>query len=74
MCYRIQGKRMASSTSLIMLWISKKTFLIHRIDSSQKFSNFRTETTKIYKPQINIAIDESKLAFNAPGQTSKPTK
>jgi len=73
-CYLIQGKRMASSTSFITLWISKKTFLIHRIDSSQKFTDFRTETTKIYKPQINIAIDESKLAFNAPGQTSKPTK
>lgn len=64
--YCIQGKRMASDTNFVTLLISRKTFLIHRIDSSQKFSDFRTETTKIYSPQINVAIDESKLTLNAP--------
>ena len=74
MCYRIQGKRMPASTSFVTLWISKKTFLIHRIDSAHKSSNFRTETTKIYKPRINITIDESKLGFNVPAQNKKVKK
>jgi len=66
MCYRIQGKRMPSSTSFVTLWISKKTFLIHRIESSQKFTDFRTETVKTYKPQINVVIYKSELELNAP--------
>lgn len=69
--YCIQGKRMASDTNFVTLLISKKTFLIYRIDSSQKFSDFRTETTKIYSPQINIAVDENQLVLNAPKANKK---
>ncbi len=71
MCYRIQEQRTLADAGPVTIWISKKTFLIHRIDSSQKFKDFRTETTKIYKPQINIPIDESKFALNIPTQDKK---
>jgi outer membrane lipoprotein-sorting protein len=69
-CYRIQGKRKVSDSELITLWISKKTFLIHRIDSTHKFPEFRTETTTTYKPKVDVVIDESKLTFNAPEKGS----
>lgn len=62
-CYRIQGKQKASD---ITLWISKKTYLIHRIDESDQFTDFRTETTTTYKPRVDVVLDESKLTFNAP--------
>jgi len=65
-CYRIEGKHKASDGEPMTLWISKQTFLIHRIDSSYKFDDFRTEETTTYEPQVDVAIDESKLAFNAP--------
>ena len=74
MCYRIQEQRTLADAGPVTIWINKKTFLIHRIDSSQKFKDFRTETTKIYKPQINIPIDESKFALNAPKQVKKAAK
>jgi len=65
-CYRIAGKYTDSDSESITLWISKKTFLIHRIDSTSKFSDFRTENTTTYKPVIDTEIDENQLAFNAP--------
>jgi outer membrane lipoprotein-sorting protein len=68
-CYRIQGRRKKDS-DVKTLWISKKTYLIHRIDESHKFTDFRTETTTTYKPDINNVIDENKLAFNAPEEGS----
>lgn len=70
-CYRIQGRRKASDSELTTLWISKETFLIHRIDSSHTFRKFRTETTTTYKPKVNAAIDESALTFDAPKESGK---
>lgn len=68
-CYRIQG--INSTNDPITIWISQKTFLVMRIDENSQFDDFRTETTTTYKPEINIKIDKSKLAFNAPTTASK---
>lgn len=67
-CYRVQGKD--KSSRITTLWISKKTYLIHRIDESHQFTDFRTETTTTYKPNVNNVIDENKLTFNAPEKES----
>lgn len=66
MCFRIQGQRTKTEPGLVTLWISQKTFLIRRIDSSHEFSNFRTETSKIYHPQINVPVAADKLELNIP--------
>jgi hypothetical protein len=48
-----------------------KRNLIHRIDETNKFPQLRTETTTVYKPQVGIVIDESKLKFNPPEKGGK---
>jgi outer membrane lipoprotein-sorting protein len=65
-CYRIEGSRKDGDGEPVTLWISKKTYLIHRIDKTNKFANFRTEGTTTYKPSAGIEIKESKLRFNPP--------
>jgi len=70
-CYRIQGNHKDADGDPVTLWISKKTFLIHRIDETDKFPDFRTEETTTYKPSVGIEIDESKLRFNPPEERDK---
>ena len=69
-CYCIQGRREENGLGSITLWISKRTCLIHRIDRTNKFPTFRTETTTTYKPKVDAVIDESRLVFNAPEKAS----
>ena len=62
-CFRIEGKFAGSPT---MLWIDQKTFLVRRIDTQQKFDNFRTEETTTYDPVIDEEIPDKKLEFDPP--------
>lgn len=64
-CFRVQGKY---GTSAMILWIDKKTFLVRRIDTQNKFDNFRTEATTTYDPVINGEIADKMLAFDPPKQ------
>jgi len=71
-CYRVRGKLAYSDSPPITLWISKASFLIHRIDETALFAAtedrhaFRTELTTTYKPNVGIELTEEDLAFNAP--------
>jgi outer membrane lipoprotein-sorting protein len=69
-CYRILGKHEYFDSDLITLWISKKTYLIYRIEKTDNFPDFRTEMTTTYEPKVNVVIDEAKLDFNAPEKGS----
>jgi outer membrane lipoprotein-sorting protein len=62
-CFRIEGKY---ADSPMTLWIDKKTFLVRRIDSQQKFGNFRTEATTTYDPVTDDEIPDKKLEFDPP--------
>jgi outer membrane lipoprotein-sorting protein len=73
-CYRLRGKQKAADSESITLWISKKTYLIHRIDSTNKFPKFQTQTTTTYEPQIDIVIDENRLAIDAPEEVGLSLK
>jgi len=67
-CFRVQGQRTKTEPGLVTLWIDQKTFLIRRIDSSHEFKDFKTETTKIYQPQVNVPVPAEKFELNIPGQ------
>lgn len=45
-------------------WIHPKTFLLHRSERQNRFSDFTSATTTIYKPAVNETISDSKLAFD----------
>jgi tetratricopeptide (TPR) repeat protein len=66
LCYRIQGKSKVTEDKIITLWISKKTYLIHRIESSRRYKGSMVEDTTSYNPETDIAIEKNKLDFNAP--------
>ncbi|MHB9138388.1 MAG: M56 family metallopeptidase, partial [Victivallaceae bacterium] len=73
-CYRIQGKFICSGDngkvvkSPMIIWIDKNTSLVRRIDEQNVFpgSNFRTEDTTTYHPEININISAKSLDFIPP--------
>ena len=60
-CFRMQGTYGASP---LTLWIDKKTSLVRRIDTQNKFANFRTEQTTTYDPLIDTEITDKMLEFN----------
>ena len=62
-CLRIEGKFADSPTTV---WIDQKTFLVRRIDSQNKFADFRTEETTTYDPAIDEEIPDKKLEFDPP--------
>ncbi len=71
-CFRVKGQPLSAKSQPITLWISKETFLIHRIDSSMKLPKteehdvINTTTTTTYSPRINVDIKRGELAFDAP--------
>jgi outer membrane lipoprotein-sorting protein len=62
-CFRVQGKYTANP---ITLWIDKTTFLVRRIDTENKFEDFRTEVSTTYNPVIGGAITDKMLEFDPP--------
>ena len=74
-CYRVQGTHPGAGDVALTLWISRETFLIHRIDETSEAKEGpkgapATTSTTTYKPQIDIEIDEAALAFNPPEPAS----
>lgn len=71
-CFRVKGYRSPTDSRPITLWISKETFLIHKIDESvllpktSEHPEFEATTTTTYAPKIDIDIKPDDLAFNAP--------
>ena len=62
-CFRIQGKLDETS---VTLWIDNAAGLLRRLDSTEKFEKFRTETTTTYDPVINAEVPAKLLDFNPP--------
>jgi outer membrane lipoprotein-sorting protein len=65
-CFRIEGNFVKDHP--ITIWIDKKTFLVRRIDSRQKFAAFCTEETTSYDPVFDEEIPDRKLEFDPPKQ------
>lgn len=62
--YKIEGKDRGGRK--MMLWVDKESLLIVQTFERTTFADFETETTTIYKPQVNVDIPREKLDFNAP--------
>jgi outer membrane lipoprotein-sorting protein len=66
---KLTGKDLGiSETGPETLWIDKSTFLLRRIDEQTQFSSFRTESTTIYEPSIDVPIADKQLLFDPPGK------
>lgn len=50
----------------VRIWIAADTKLVCKILSENKFPDFRTESTTIYKPKVNLDIANEDLEFNPP--------
>jgi hypothetical protein len=60
-CYLVAGSYSGHPT---VVWIEKATFCVRRIEAQHPFEGFRTETTTMYFPAINGAIDKDLLCYN----------
>ncbi len=78
-CFRIRGqsimtpRTMGSGDTAVVLqensstiWIDKQSYLVRRVDESNVYDSFRTETVTTYHPEINVEIPSEQLAFGAP--------
>lgn len=67
--YKIEIKRMNKNSDTKdeyrtkIIWIDPRTFLIHRIDSTTDFGNFRTQNTTLYNPKIGIEIPTDRFVL-----------
>ena len=48
------------------LWIDKETFLVRKVYEEKTFDDFRTETTWLYEPVVDVEVDPAQLAFSPP--------
>jgi len=62
-CYRIGGDRDGEP---VTLWIEKQRKLLRRVDGSRDFTEFRTESTTLFEPQMDVSVTEEELAFDPP--------
>ena len=62
--YRIEGQDRGGRP--LTLWVDKDSLLIVKTFERRKHDGFETETTILYKPQVNVEVAREKLAFNAP--------
>ena len=62
-CFRIHDLIGGSPTTL---WIDKENFLLRKIYREQAFSDFKAQTTTIYKPVLNGKVPDEMLDFNPP--------
>ena len=51
---------------MTVLWIDKRTYLLRRIKSDSRFSDFHTEETTSYHAAFNKRISDKMLEFNPP--------
>jgi len=78
-CFRIRGQSIRTprtlglgDTAVVLrensstIWIDKQSYLVRRVDESNGYESFRTETVTTYSPEINVDIPAEKLQFGAP--------
>jgi outer membrane lipoprotein-sorting protein len=78
-CFRIRGqsirtpRTLGSGENTVVLsensstiWIDKQSYLVRRVDESNVYDSFSTDTVTTYNPEINVEIPSELLAFAAP--------
>jgi thiol-disulfide isomerase/thioredoxin len=63
-CYALRGTHGTSRTAL---WIDRRTHLLREIDQETQFDDFRTVRVTSYEPSVDAEIEDSALAYAAPG-------
>ena len=78
-CFRIRGQSIrtprtlgSGENSVVLrensstIWIDKQSYLVRRVDESNVYDSFRTDTVTTYSPEINVEIPSEQLEFGAP--------
>jgi len=78
-CFRIRGKSRRTPYALtvggrtltvkdesVTLWIDRATFLLRKVEELKTFDAYRSESTTIYTPELNVEISAAQLDFNVP--------
>ena len=50
----------------VTLWIDNATHLLRKVEQRRTLETYRSETTTLYTPEINITVPAADLAFGAP--------
>ena len=70
--YKIQGNTPAYERDgklhqrKLTIWVDTQTLLVLQTCEAHQFKDFDTESTTIYRPQINVAVSPNELAFDPP--------
>ena len=78
-CFRILGQSIrtpktlgSGDTGIVLrensstIWIDKQSYLVRRVDESNVYDSFSTDTVTTYSPEINVDIPSELLEFGAP--------
>jgi outer membrane lipoprotein-sorting protein len=78
-CFRIRGQSIrtpktlgSGDTGIVLrensstIWIDKQSYLVRRVDESNVYDSFSTDTVTTYSPEINVEIPSELLEFGAP--------
>jgi outer membrane lipoprotein-sorting protein len=78
-CFRIRGQSIrtpktlgSGDTGIVLhensstIWIDKRSYLVRRVDESNVYDSFSTDTLTTYSPEINVEIPSELLEFGAP--------
>ena len=78
-CFRIGGQSIrtpktlgSGDTGIVLhensstIWIDKQSYLVRRVDESNVYDSFSTDTVTTYNPEINVEIPSELLEFGAP--------
>jgi outer membrane lipoprotein-sorting protein len=67
--YRLEG--LDSGGNPLTVWVDEASMLLLKVYETRKFEKFETETTTTYRPQVNAAVAQEKLAFNPPADKGR---
>jgi len=63
-CYKLTGKEnVMDKDGYLMIWISKKDYLIRKIETDRKINDFRVRTTFLYTPYSLKADNKALFKF-----------
>jgi outer membrane lipoprotein-sorting protein len=66
--YKIEGSYNPIDLGRTTIWIDEQTMMVLKIYSLRKRKDWTTETTTIYRSQINVEVPLEKLKFNPPAR------
>ena len=65
-CFQVQGFRWPNTARLTTVWIDKEHFLIRKAYEEQELKDATVKTTWVYKPAMNVPVEEEALRFDRP--------